>query len=307
MARGVITFIVFLMVVILCVPLKPIHGLQRNVLHRQELAIVYEEPLRDVAINTANLFPSIKRNLEQSLGWQLAVRPTVLLISDTEAFSKIAGTDFIVAFAIPRKNLIVIDNSRMGTHPFSIEMTLKHELCHLLLHQHIDEDNLPRWLDEGIAQVVSGGISELYIFPKRSVLHHAVLSDGLISVRALTKRFPHNKKSLLLAYEESKSLTEYMIGRYGMAKVLRVLKTMKSGIGWEEAILKDLSISFDALEQDWHHDLKKRMTWLTYLSYHLYEILFFLAAMLMIGGAIRIIMKKRAYMRQYEDEDFNHS
>jgi len=86
-----------------------------------------------------------------------------------------------------------------------------------------------------------------------------------------------------------------------------VLKTMKSGIGWEEAILKNLSISFDALEQDWHHDLKRRMTWLTYLSYHLYEILFFLAALLMVGGAIRIIIKKRAYMRQYEDEDFNHS
>ncbi|MBW1803942.1 MAG: hypothetical protein JRJ85_24815, partial [Deltaproteobacteria bacterium] len=119
--------------------------------------------------------------------------------------------------------------------------------------------------------------------------------------------FPSNKKSLLLAYEESKSLTEFMISRYGMAGVLRVLESMKSGLPWERAIFKNLSISFDTLEQDWLYDLKKGMTWLTYLSYHLYEILFFLAALLLIGGAIRVFMKRRAYMRQYEDEYFNHS
>ena len=72
----------------------------------------------------------------------------------------------------------------------------------------------------------------------------------------------------------------------------------------DRAILKGLSISFDELERRWQDHLKKRATWFYYLINNLYEILFFLAALLMIYGFIRSMIKKRANGHEEEDNTF---
>jgi hypothetical protein len=225
-----------------------------------------------------------------------------VLIKESETFQRTAGTNLIVAFAIPEKNLMVIDYSKTRKDPFSIETTMKHELCHLLLHNYIKEGNLPKWLDEGVCQWVSDGISEIIMTQKRSVLDEAILSGRYISIRALTGRFPRDERYLVLAYEESKSLVEYMISSFGKEAVLSVLNYLEEGVEVDEALLRGLSISLDELESRWHHHLRRRITWVAYLINHLYEILFFLAAMAMIYGFIRVLKKKRAY-RDEEEED----
>ena len=91
-----------------------------------------------------------------------------------------AGDPLVVAFAVPQRNLIVIDYSKMITHPLSLETTLKHELCHILLHEHIKTEILPRWLDEGLCQWASGGIGEIIMDQKRSRLNRAAFSREFI-------------------------------------------------------------------------------------------------------------------------------
>jgi hypothetical protein len=107
----------------------------------------------------------------------------------------------------------------------------------------------------------------------------------------------------VLAYEESKSLVEYMIGAFGEEAVLSVLKYLEDGVEVEVAIIRALSISLDELESRWLQHLKRRITWVPYLINHLYEILFFVAAMAMIYGFVRRLMKKRAY-KDEEEEDW---
>ena len=80
-----------------------------------------------------------------------------------------------------------------------------------------------------------------------------------------------------------------------------ILKHLKEGNEMDVAVLKALSISFDELEGEWHNHLKKSITWFTYLSNNLYEILFFLAALIMIYGFIRRLRIKRAYMDEEEE------
>jgi hypothetical protein len=45
------------------------------------------------------------------------------------------------------------------------------------------------------------------------------------------------------------------------------------------------------------------LTWVTYLINNLYEILFFLAAVLAVCGSWRALRKKRAYMKSEEEEN----
>ncbi|MDY6844602.1 MAG: hypothetical protein SVW57_10975, partial [Thermodesulfobacteriota bacterium] len=50
--------------------------------------------------------------------------------------------------------------------------------------------------------------------------------------------------------------------------------------------------------------LQQKITWFTYLINNLYEILFFLAALITIFGFIRRLKKRKAYD---DDEDDDHT
>jgi len=293
--------------IIFVIIVKPLYAEEMSVLQKNRVVILFEESLAAGAEEVAELYPVIQKDLEKTLGWTVDFVPTAVLIKETKTFQRITQSPLIVAFAIPGRNLMVIDYSKMTVDPFSTEAILKHELCHLLLHDHLRETKIPRWLDEGIAQWVSGGMADIIMGPKRSLLTEATLTNRLLSMRSLTEDFPGQRDALFLAYEESKSLVAYIIKRYGIDGMLEVLAHLREGSEWEEAILKGLSVSFGELESAWQHDLRKRLTWLSYLINNLYEILFFLAALITIVGFARRWLRKRRYYREEEDDpSFSH-
>jgi hypothetical protein len=210
------------------------------------------------------------------------------------------GSPLFVAFAVPEQQLVVIDYSRMTTDPFTLRTTLKHELCNLILHRHIESVRLPTWLDEGIAQWTSDGIAEIIMDRKRSVLREATLSGNYLSMLDLVHGFPRDRRSLMLAYEQSRSFIEYVSREFGTDEIREMLGYLSTGDTVDEAIERSLSVSLGSLERKWQHQLRQRTTWFSYLSTHLYGILFFFAALITIGGFIRVMIRKR---RRYADED----
>ena len=281
------------------------HGLCAEkpcVFHEEDITVIFDAPLRSSARKIIDLYPGIKADLKRIFGWDLDFVPAVLLMRDTEQFQKLARNSMTVAFAVPEKNLVVIDYSRININPFSLDIILKHELCHLLLHHHIRGPMLPRWLDEGICQWASDGIGEIIIDQKMSLLNKAARSKRFIRLSGLEKGFPHRKDMLLLAYEESKSFTEYILGEFGTEGILCVLENMKNGEDVHAAVLRGLSTSLETLEEEWHSSLMQRVTWFIYLSYHLYEILFGFMGVIMLYAFIQAIIKKKAYQKE-DDTD----
>ena len=277
----------------------PLWGAQPSAIETDAVIVLFEEPLRVAAKEVSAIYPDLREELEEMLKWRLDFRPAILLIKDRKTFQKRAGSPFFTAFALPRQRLIVIDYSRMAANPSLLATTLKHELCHLLLHHHIQNANLPKWLDEGIAQWVSGGMAEIIMNRERFVLNRAVFSGNYIPIRNLARRFPAEQTALLMAYEESRDLTEYINKEFGRNRILDILQCLKEGHTPDEAIQRSLFISLDELELKWLRDLRKRATWFTYLSVHLYQILFFLGALLTVFAFIKALIRKR----NYRDED----
>ena len=187
------------------------------VLHHDGLIVVYDPPFEAAADEVVRMFPILRQQLESFLGWRLEARPQVLLVSTHQTFKEISRNEHIVAFAVPDKNVIVIDYSRMSIRPFSLNITLKHEMCHLLLHEHIKAGNLPKWLDEGVCQWVSDGIGEILIDKGWSGLDAAVMAGHTYRLSRLAKRFPGDRSSLMLAYEQSKSVVTYIDRPYGFS------------------------------------------------------------------------------------------
>ncbi|MBW1704896.1 MAG: hypothetical protein JRJ86_06975 [Deltaproteobacteria bacterium] len=137
---------------------------------------------------------------------------------------------------------------------------------------------------------------------KRSLLNRAALRGRFIPLESLQKGFPRNDEGMILAYEESKSFVAHITSKYGKEGILRVLDGMKNGEAADVAVSKALSVPLRTLEKEWHDSLRRKMTWFTYLSYHLYDILFSFMGLIAMVAFIKIILRKRAYMKE-EMED----
>jgi hypothetical protein len=273
----------------------PLYAEPASVIQTDTIVVVFEEPLRFVANEAVNIFPAIKNDLESSMNWTLDFRPTLVLTNNRERFEEMTGSRIVAAYAVPQRNLMVIDCTKMNTVPFSLGTIMKHELSHLLLHSKVKNGRLPRWLDEGISQMASDGIAEIMLSRKGAILDKAVLAKKLLPMESLNLGFPRDEDSLLLAYEESKSFVEFINREFGQAGIQDLLGHLQAGNEIKEAVLKSFSVPFAELERRWHIYLRKKITWFSYLANNLYVILFFGAALITVAGFVRMMIKKRRY------------
>ena len=273
------------------------------ILRTNEVVVLYKGPNGDIAQEVINEYPTVRTELIETFRWEVDFRPEVVLVNNRDNFRKMVGNNITVAFAVPDENRIVLDTSRVYTKPFTLKTTLKHELCHILLHRNIiKRERLPRWLDEGVCQWASGGISELMTSDEGRALAKAAIFNKLISIKELD-RFPVDERLVILAYEESKSIVEYISSEFGRQGMLNVLEYLHEGYSIEDSIQKSLSASTSELEMKWRAYLKRKYTWFSYFSNNLYTILFSIAALLTVYGFIRLLKKKKAYVDEEEREN----
>ena len=270
-----------------------------GVVQGKGVRVRYAEGLEGAARETADRYPGVRADLEKTFGWDLPVTPTVYLAGDREGFGRMAGNPHVVAAAWPARNRILMDWTRVNRDPFTLSETLKHEVCHLLLHHHIREEHLPRWLDEGLCQWVSDGLTELTFRTSDDALQQAVLTDRVFGLDQLSDTFPAAPRDMALAYAEGKSVVKYIIRRYGVEGLMAMLDHLKGGHDLETALGRAFSLTPDGLERKWRRHLSGRVSWLTWIASHMYQILFFLAAAAAAVGFFRQARRRR----QYADEE----
>ena len=270
------------------------------------ITVYYDESLEPAARKVVSLYPELTRELEESIGWRIMEPPTVALINDRQAFQSMVGVDYVVGIAVPSRQLIIIDYTTTAARPFSLRTILKHELCHLLLHEYIESNRLPRWLDEGVAQWTSDGMAEIVMKRDRFMVHRAIRTGNTLPLSRLDRSFPRSEQGVLLAYEKSKSVVEYIIQKHGPLGLRAVLQELRWGESIDGALSRSLGISLEELEARWHDSLRGRGSWIAFWSYHIYELLFVMAALLSVVAFLRHLKRKRDYSRFDDDDDDNY-
>lgn len=268
---------------------------------RQELVLVREEGLEVQARQIEQMYPEVRNNLENALGWKLRRSPRVVLTADREMFEQMSGSPLVSAIAVPRHQTVVMLLSAT-TSTSVMHETLEHELCHLVLHDHIRRKRLPKWLDEGICQWVSGSLGEI-LAGQGLVTAGINLSRHPIPLEQLAESFPGERRLLIQAYEESRLFVDFLVARYGKDGLLKVLEHLKEGEAIDETVLKAFSTSLESLQTEWLQELRNRNMWLLWFSQYLYEILFFLGAILTVLAFVRRMIRKRDYDLEEEDEE----
>ncbi len=278
-------------------------GSSDRVMEDENAVILFPPNLEGMAEEVAEIVPVVKAELQRILGWELHGKPVIVLVQESRRFRQMVENPLTVAFAQPERSLLVVDCSRTNNHPLSLRNVIKHELCHLYIHQYVDNRQVPRWFDEGIAQWASDGISDIVQDRKRSFLNRAAFTGNFLPLTSLSRDFPARDSDFILAYEESKDFIVYMIHLYGKKKVLGILGHLKEGEDTGSAVSSSLGVPLEVLEKDWQGSLESKTNWIAHLSSYLYEFLFAFGAMITVCAFIRIIIKKRRYLREIEEDD----
>lgn len=291
--------VVAVILLIALVNLQPVRVFAERpkILETDEVIVLFDPGIGEGAQNVAKIYAEIKENTQKLFGWPYKPKPVIVLINNRERFLQTADHSITIAYAVPKRNLIVIDYSKVITRPFSLETTLTHEFCHLLLHEHIP--HIPRWLDEGLCQWASGGFDEIIYNLRQSALNQASITGNFIPFEQLDSGFPMSEQARILAYEQSKSFVTYLVRLYGEDKLLEFLDRMAFGENIEKAFYRVYQTSLDQMQEAWQQSIGTSLSWLTYFSNHLHEFLFVAGALLTIVGFLRLIRKKQLY----QDDD----
>jgi hypothetical protein len=161
---------------------------------------------------------------------------------------------------------------------------------------------LPRWLDEGIAQQVSDGLSEYLPGRSQMVLGEALATDRVFPLAALAGTFPTDAFDLQLAYEQSRSIVGYMVQRYGDLFLKALISHAAAGLPVEQAFQTASGISLAEFEADWRRRQGTPLSWLGRIAGHAYGLLFFAAALATLVGYGRYRRRRRAYDAEEEEE-----
>lgn len=302
-------FLLTAFIALLCaLPSPPLHGRSLDIsdymtLKGENLLVRYPSSLAGTAQEVIAAYPRLRLEIERALQDRVDFQPTIVLLKDKGLPGESPGRDIIAAYAVPARYLIVVDYSKIGSHPLRIDVTVKHELCHLLLHRQAG-DEIPKWLDEGVCQWVSGGMADIVTGTTGgSVLAQAALLNRLIPFQELEARFPDDTDRLILAYEQSRSLVDFIALTYGRERLLLLLRDLGAGTAWQGAFSRSLGISSDKIETRWKKHVQGENRWFHYLARNCDEIIFFAAALITVIAFIRILFWKKAMKQDEGDPD----
>jgi len=267
-------------------------------LSSHDVMVLYPETLKDAAADIVRLYPPLRNELERVLEWHIGKRPRVFLINDAARFADMVGSPHVLAVADASRNIIAIDYTRITVQPLTLPSVLKHELCHILLGQHIKREFLPRWLDEGIAQWLSDGITEMAL-QSSGAIPSAVLARNHFAFKKLDAVFPRNPDAMRIAYAQSKSMVNYLRDRFGTETLRDILTDLSRDRSIDEALRGHVGLSLKELESQWTDHLDGTVSWIIYMSRHLYIIIFSLTTLVaVVAYAVR-----RTRLRKIESLD----
>ncbi|MBU4129074.1 tetratricopeptide repeat protein [bacterium] len=146
--------------------------------------------------------------------------------------------------------------------PLSIELdeaehfkrTLVHEYTHHVIHGKT-KDNCPSWLNEGLAQYEDRDYEEVREKEEKrmEVLTQSLEENTLVPLKRITPLFQTGDTELVnLAYYESYSVVKYLIKRYGLKGVNRLLEKLGEGTSIDKALEEVFRIDYQALDKEWH-------------------------------------------------------
>ncbi len=171
----------------------------------------------------------------------------VVLIYSAQSFRALrAETPDWVAGQFDGKIRVPLPNGQMDVD--TVKQILFHEYTHAVVHD-LALNKCPIWFNEGLAEYEGTKRG-----PRRlDQLAAAAKKGQLLAWSQLEEQFSTTlpADSVALGYQESRSVVQYLVDRYGFWRIRRVLKALADGATLEDALSREFHLKPDRLEANW--------------------------------------------------------
>lgn len=230
----------------------------------------------------------------------LDYKPSVYMLEDINEFNKVIRgkiPDWGAAVAFPERQLIALkspDKFKVGK---SIEELLAHEYSHLSLHHRTGFTVPPRWLDEGLAMLVSFEWS----WEDNLTMSRAGTFQNFLDLQEIEQMNRFSESKAHLAYAQSYLAVDFLYREYGINAVNRLLDQFENGAGPDHAFNQSIGGSYGQLNDEFQTYLKGRYN-IVSLFMDTAWLWIFLALVVIVGVFVRY-KKRRKYYKKWEQED----
>lgn len=221
---------------------------------------------------------------------------TAVLAHTPAALDQLTGgtvPEWRAGVAVPSQGLLVVPT---GEGPRILDpeglRVLRHEWAHLGLHQQVEGLRVPRWFDEGYAQMASGGWDATEAWRLRVLL----ALGRAPPLDSLTLEWPRDRAAAEVAYLLSASALTYLLGDSGERGLSLFLERWRDGRSFESALQATFGVSTGQLEEDWRRHVKTRYGWL-FVASRSAVLWMLLALVLLLTGRLRRTRSREALAR----------
>jgi len=193
-----------------------------------------------------------------SVGGQLSYYPkrtVVVLVYDPDDFARLRSVPEWVAGLYDGKIRVPAAKAMKDE---ATKRLIRHEYTHALVSD-LANDRCAVWLNEGLAKYME--YHDVDDGMPTPLLERRLRTGSLIPFDELQGQFIkiEGREKVQLAYEQSYQLAAYIIDKYGMWKIHRMLSRYAAGEDTEAVLLHEFNRSPARFEKDWLRYLERRL------------------------------------------------
>jgi hypothetical protein len=242
--------------------------------------------------------------LSEALGMPSGATIEVFLAPDTETFRSMQPgrpPQWADGTAWPNRGLVFLRSNRVrigGDEP--LEQVLDHELVHIILGRAFSPRPVPRWLQEGAAQL----LAHQYSPELTDRLASGLLGDSLLHLDDITRGFPADPGRARLAYAQSADLVAYLQNHWGPESLPAITRALASGKTVDQALRERTGISTVELDQAWRSRLMASPMWLKPLVAD--STILAVTGLIFVVGGVSVRRRRRKVLDRWEAEEALH-
>jgi len=174
------------------------------------------------------------------------------IYADTQAFYDVLGPairENVGGIALPEIRTLFANIAPSDVDAAWVGIVVPHELTHLVFGTATSNPyhDPPHWMNEGLAVYLSEG----YAADARTDVEHTARAGEIMPLRALVGQFPTTADRFRLAYDESVSAIDYLIGTYGQEALVKLIRSYADGVSDDAAFHAALGVDAAGFEAGW--------------------------------------------------------
>lgn len=245
----------------------------------------------------AEIYPYLKNEFLISDDFRL----TIKIAPSSTSFHEYLGSgipEWSEAVYISSQKSIILQSPTSMQLQRSFRATIIHEFVHAVLDHRVNYQPIPRWLNEGLAVLISGERD----LASNSLITRAASTHSLIPLNEIDNVLNFQKDRARLAYQQSYLATQYLISNNGFSAVNSILDNLKQGLSQNQAFINSISINFHQFEREWREHIHHEKRW--DLLFDLHSLLWPLMGILFLLVAAFVFYRNRKRLKEWEEDEF---